>query len=141
MAADLPLASHLATDIRCMGHRHLNACSDTVPICLWLVARHPAAVDEALRQAVHAEGDLDATTAIIGGNLDCWQGRCHVPDTLAPQSEPNQFDVDRVSEHESAGNGCYFIHKRRALHRRHGRLSGIRLRCSQRPGALVFTLV
>ncbi len=42
---------------------------DTVPFCLWAVARHPRDYAEAMWTTVAGLGDRDTTCAIVGGIL------------------------------------------------------------------------
>lgn len=95
LAADLPLTSRLYSAIGRLGNGSRVTCSDTVPFCLWLVARHPGAFEDALWEAVEAEGDRDTTAAIIGGILGCWGGWRNIPASWLACREPLQHDVDR----------------------------------------------
>jgi len=87
----------LRTAVACLGNGSRIVADDTVPICLWFIARHPEEFVSAMWDAVEAEGDRDTTCAIIGGILACRPGG----DTGAPadwiqRRVPLQFDVDRL---------------------------------------------
>jgi ADP-ribosylglycohydrolase len=52
---------------------------DTVPICLWVVARCWGRYEESLWTTVSAQGDRDTTCAIVGGIVSAGVGRAAIP--------------------------------------------------------------
>ena len=87
-AQDLPISYTIRTAAVALGNGSNVVCSDTIPLCLWLVARHPGDYVEALWSAVTAEGDRDTTCAIIGGMLGCWNQMPAFPTAWLQQREP-----------------------------------------------------
>jgi ADP-ribosylglycohydrolase len=49
------------------GSRELS--DDTVPLCIWLAARHLDSFEDAMWSCLEAGGDMDTTCAIVGGIL------------------------------------------------------------------------
>ena len=66
-AAALPRTCSLDTAVLELGNGQYISSQDTVPLCLWCVARHPQNYEEALWTTVGALGDRDTTCAIVGG--------------------------------------------------------------------------
>ena len=66
-ALSLPLELSPRTAASILGNGSQVISSDTVPFCLWCVARHPNDYTEALWATVSALGDRDTTCAIVGG--------------------------------------------------------------------------
>jgi ADP-ribosylglycohydrolase len=93
-ARDLPIAYTIRTAAVALGNGSNVVCSDTIPLCLWLVARHPGDYIEAMWSAVTAEGDRDTTCAIIGGMLGCWNGQIAYPEEWLTHREPLTLTVD-----------------------------------------------
>lgn len=62
-----PLSTPVAAAAAKLGNGSRVLCEDTVPLCLWLAARHLDDYAEALWQTVSADGDLDTNAAIVGG--------------------------------------------------------------------------
>ncbi len=50
-----------------LGNGSRISCQDTVPFCVWAIARHPRDYAAALWTTVSALGDRDTTCAIVGG--------------------------------------------------------------------------
>lgn len=50
-----------------LGNGSRVSAMDTVPFCLWAIARHPRNYEEAMWATVAALGDRDTTCAIVGG--------------------------------------------------------------------------
>ena len=61
---------------------------DTVPLCCWLVCRHPDDFQEAMWETVSALGDRDTTCAIVGGILACRVGVAGIPASMRAAREP-----------------------------------------------------
>ncbi len=87
-ARELPVAYTIRTAAVALGNGSNVVCSDTIPLCLWLVTRHPGDYVEALWSAVTAEGDRDTTCAIIGGMLGCWNQAPAFPRDWLEHREP-----------------------------------------------------
>ena len=66
-AANLPRSFAVGHAAQELGNGSRVTCPDTVPLCLWLAARHFDDYEAALRETVKAEGDVDTTAAIVGG--------------------------------------------------------------------------
>jgi ADP-ribosylglycohydrolase len=66
-AADLPRTSALEQAVRTLGNGSEITCPDTVPLCLWLAARHWTSYTDALWTTARAIGDIDTNCAIVGG--------------------------------------------------------------------------
>lgn len=66
-ASRLSLASHPKTAASVLGNGSRVIATDTVPFCLWCVARHAPSYEEALWATVSGLGDRDTTCAIVGG--------------------------------------------------------------------------
>lgn len=50
-----------------LGNGTRVTCPDTVPFCLWMIARHFTDYERAVWETVRAGGDVDTTAAIVGG--------------------------------------------------------------------------
>ena len=55
------------------------AAHDTVPFCLWVIARHLDAYEEAIWTATSQQGDRDTTGAIVGGIVVLATGEDRIP--------------------------------------------------------------
>lgn len=66
-ASNLPRSFGVGPAAQELGNGSRVTCPDTVPLCLWLVARHFDDYETALRETVRAEGDVDTNAAIVGG--------------------------------------------------------------------------
>ncbi len=66
-ATNLPRSSALDEAIRTLGNGSQITCPDTVPLCLWLAARHWTSFTDALWTTAAAMGDIDTNCAIVGG--------------------------------------------------------------------------
>jgi ADP-ribosylglycohydrolase len=66
--------------------------ADTVPFCLWIVARHLDDYTEALWSTVHVGGDVDTNCAIIGGILALAVGEEGLPHGWLPYRESLQWE-------------------------------------------------
>lgn len=82
LALRTPLSAPVALAADKLGNGARVLCEDTVPICLWLAARHLDDYREALWQTVSILGDLDTNCAIVGG-LVAAAGAAVPPDWLA----------------------------------------------------------
>jgi ADP-ribosylglycohydrolase len=66
-AARVSLSTHVRNAASTLGNGSRVISSDTVPYCLWCVARHLDQYEEALWATVSGLGDRDTTCAIVGG--------------------------------------------------------------------------
>ena len=62
-----------------LGNGREISAQDTVPLCLWVVAKHPDDFAEAFWATASAGGDIDTTCAIVGGILGARLGLEGVP--------------------------------------------------------------
>jgi ADP-ribosylglycohydrolase len=83
-AAALNVSTSISTAVERLGNGSMVICQDTVPLCIWLAARHLDDYVEALWTTVSALGDRDTTCAIVGGIVASAVG---VPDTLLVHRE------------------------------------------------------
>lgn len=71
-----------------LGNGTRVSCQDTVPYCLWVIARHLNDYPAAVWNAIRVGGDIDTTAAIVGGVVALAVGREGVPhDWLASREE------------------------------------------------------
>lgn len=84
-AAALDVGTSISTAVQRLGNGSMVICKDTVPLCIWLAARHLDDYVEALWSTVAGLGDRDTTCAIVGGIVACASG---TPDELLRQREP-----------------------------------------------------
>jgi len=66
-AAAMPLEYDVRTAVSVLGNGTQVISQDTVPFCLWSVARHLPDFEEALWSTVAGLGDRDTTCAIVAG--------------------------------------------------------------------------
>ncbi len=85
LAVRVPLTAPVAAAAK-LGNGSRVCADDTVPLCLWLAARHLGDYEEAMWQTVSALGDMDTNCAIVGGILAA--GGAVVPDAWRQQREP-----------------------------------------------------
>lgn len=67
IAADIPRSYDVRTAVSTLGNGTQLSCPDTVPLCIWLAARHYDDYARALWHTVTAAGDIDTNCAIVGG--------------------------------------------------------------------------
>jgi ADP-ribosylglycohydrolase len=61
---------------------------DTVPFCIWVMARHLDDYPAAIHAVVRAGGDIDTTGAIVGGVVALAVGQSGIPaDWIASREE------------------------------------------------------
>jgi ADP-ribosylglycohydrolase len=78
-ALQMPLEVSPQTAASILGNGSGVIASDTVPFCLWCVARHPKDYTTALWMTVSGLGDRDTTCAIVGGIVALSAGRESIP--------------------------------------------------------------
>ncbi|MCP4109570.1 MAG: crystallin J1 [Desulfobacteraceae bacterium] len=79
-ASNLPLSSPVERAVRILGNGSKISAPDTVPFCLWCVARHIDNYEDALWTTVSGFGDRDTTCAIVGGIVSLSTGINGIPD-------------------------------------------------------------
>jgi ADP-ribosylglycohydrolase len=82
-ARDLPATYSVATAAAVLGNGSQVTAPDTVPFCLWCVARTPASFEDALWTCVSAGGDMDTTCAIVGGIIAACEAGAPPADWIA----------------------------------------------------------
>jgi|JI10StandDraft_1071094.scaffolds.fasta_scaffold145587_2 ADP-ribosylglycohydrolase len=86
LARRLPPTTAVRDAAARLGNGSRVLCEDTVPLCVWLAARHLGDYHEALWQTVAALGDLDTNAAIVGGILAA--GGAVIPPAWLAAREP-----------------------------------------------------
>jgi ADP-ribosylglycohydrolase len=71
-----------------LGSGHLVLAQDTVPFALWVAARRLADYPQAITDCVTAGGDIDTTSAIVGGIVAAHTGPAGIPATWRESLEP-----------------------------------------------------
>ena len=71
-----------------LGNGREISAQDTVPLCLWAVAKHPDDFAAAFWTTASAGGDIDTTCAIVGGILGARLGLEGVPEQWLRRCEP-----------------------------------------------------
>jgi len=66
-ARDLPPSYAVETAVSVLGNGSGIIAPDTVPYCLWCVARSLGSFEEAMWTTISGGGDMDTTCAIVGG--------------------------------------------------------------------------
>jgi ADP-ribosylglycohydrolase len=89
-ALEVPLESSPRSAALLLGNGSGVISSDTVPFCLWSVARHPTSYTDALWATVSGLGDRDTTCAIVGGIVALSAGRESIPPEWLKAREPIQ---------------------------------------------------
>jgi ADP-ribosylglycohydrolase len=74
LATRIPRSAPVTAAAAKLGNGSRVLCDDTVPLCLWLAARHLGDYEEAMWQTITALGDLDTNCAIVGGILAAGTG-------------------------------------------------------------------
>jgi ADP-ribosylglycohydrolase len=87
-ASRLPLDSEPLVAGLLLGTGSRVLCSDTVPLCLWLAARHLGDYAEAVWATVSVPGDRDTNCAIVGGIVAAATGRDGIPAEWLAAKEP-----------------------------------------------------
>lgn len=71
-----------------LGNGHEISARDTVPFCLWVVAKHPDDFAAAFWATASAGGDIDTTCAIVGGIVAARTGTEGIPHQWLERCEP-----------------------------------------------------
>jgi ADP-ribosylglycohydrolase len=97
-ARALPRDASVAQAVRALGSGQRVLSQDTVPFCLWCVARHVTDYAEALWTTVAGHGDCDTTCAIVGGIVVCATDVDAIPAAWLAAREPLP-DIDNSTGH------------------------------------------
>ena len=84
----LPPDKHVDVAAVRLGTGDAVISSDTVPFCLWSVARSPGGYEAAFWTTVAGLGDRDTTAAIVGGIVGAFVGTEGVPEFWRAEREP-----------------------------------------------------
>jgi ADP-ribosylglycohydrolase len=87
-AAVVPFDVSVEPLVRALGNGSRISCQDTVPLCLWVAARHLDDYQSALVTAIRAGGDVDTTAAIVGGIVALATGPDGIPGDWRSDREP-----------------------------------------------------
>lgn len=87
-AAELDLGGDVDGAVAALGNGTRVIGPDTVPFCLWCVARHLDSFEEALWTTVSGLGDRDTTCAIVGGILALRPAAGEIPSAWLEAREP-----------------------------------------------------
>ena len=75
-----------------LGNGSRVTAPDTVPLALWLAARHRDSFADAMWETVSAGGDIDTNAAIVGGIVALWAPAPAVPGEWIARREPLKFE-------------------------------------------------
>lgn len=89
-AVDSELSTRSAAKL--LGNGVKVTCSDTVPFCLWSVARNLNNYEAAIWDTIRVGGDVDTTAAIVGGVVALATSETGIPAEWLSQREPLKFD-------------------------------------------------
>lgn len=78
-ALRIPFRASPAHAARVLGNGSRISAPDTVPVCLWLAARHLDDYREALWATASIAGDIDTNCAIVGGIVALAVGHAGIP--------------------------------------------------------------
>jgi ADP-ribosylglycohydrolase len=82
--------------IETLGTGYQVSSADTVPFCLFCIARHPGSFEDAFWSTVSGLGDRDTTCAIVGGVV-ALHGEARIPPGWLASREPLSYlDLHRL---------------------------------------------
>jgi ADP-ribosylglycohydrolase len=87
-ARKLPPDAPVRVAVAALGNGSLVTAQDTVPFCLWCLARQPDSFEEALWLTVSGLGDRDTNCAIVGGVVVLRTGLAGIPAPWLEAREP-----------------------------------------------------
>ncbi|MBN9324712.1 MAG: ADP-ribosylglycohydrolase family protein, partial [Delftia acidovorans] len=79
-ATTIPFDVSVEPLVRAVGNGSRISSQDTVPLCLWVAARHLDDYQAALVTAIRAGGDIDTNAAIVGGIIALAVGPGGIPE-------------------------------------------------------------
>ena len=98
-ALRVPFVASPAHAARVLGNGSRISAPDTVPVCLWLAARHLDDYREALWATASIAGDIDTNCAIVGGIVALSVGREGIPAEWLAAREPIPFqDINQIPQ-------------------------------------------
>jgi len=86
--AGMLLGASPATAAYHLGNGAQAIAQDTVPLTMWVVARHLHDFGSAIVACLDAGGDVDTTGAIVGGIVAAFTGRAGIPPAWLAAREP-----------------------------------------------------
>ncbi len=90
----LDRALSVETAVSLLGNGSRIIAQDTVPFCIWCIARHLGNYEEAMWETVSGLGDRDTTCAIVGGVVALAGGRERIPIDWLAAREPLSYECD-----------------------------------------------
>jgi ADP-ribosylglycohydrolase len=95
-AADLPRSYAIESAVGVLGHGSALSAPDTVPFCLWCVARHFDSFTQAMWTTVSGGGDKDTNAAIVGGIVSLSSAEGSLPQSWIKCREPLRFATSEL---------------------------------------------
>ncbi len=89
----LELDLSIETAVRLLGNGSRVIAQDTVPYCIWCIARHLDNYEEAMWQTLSGLGDMDTTCAIVGGVVALACGPGCVPANWLASRQPLEYEA------------------------------------------------
>ncbi len=87
-ASQTDRSARIEDAVTALGNGTNISSQDTVPLCLWCIARHPRNYEEALWTTVSGLGDRDTTCAIVGGVVALSAPMSTIPKAWMQAREP-----------------------------------------------------
>lgn len=91
-ASTIELTLNVETAASLLGNGSRVTCPDTVPFCLWLIARHLFEYPKAIHTTIRGFGDIDTNAAIVGGAVALACGPDGIPRDWLDARENLQYD-------------------------------------------------
>jgi len=88
LAGSAAFDSPLPSVVKALGNGALVTAPDTVPLCIWMAARHLQDYPTAIAQTISAGGDCDTNAAIVGGIVATVVGEEGIPRAWRQAKEP-----------------------------------------------------
>jgi ADP-ribosylglycohydrolase len=87
-ARDLPIGTPIPQVVGALGNGSRVSSQDTVPFVLWCAGEHLSHFEQALWTAISAGGDVDTTSAMVGGIVAMYTGVEGIPEEWRHNREP-----------------------------------------------------
>jgi ADP-ribosylglycohydrolase len=87
-ARDLPIGTPIPQVVAALGNGSSVSSQDTVPFVLWCAGEHLSHFEQALWTAISAGGDVDTTSAMVGGIVAMYTGVEGIPEAWRRNREP-----------------------------------------------------
>lgn len=92
-----PAETAITDVVERLGNGNEISSQDTVPLCLWAIAKHPRDFEAAMWTTVAALGDRDTTCAIVGGVVALADDGASIPASWIAKREPLEgIDLERL---------------------------------------------